>query len=124
MAQRNERSFSVWGVVYNILTIPCNFISGFVVGLAAPVAVIAAIVSGVRLLTGKVLFLSPVEDEQGEKRLHLHLVPADQAGDLFREQKEKIGTDLGSLRDEIRAVIEEARADAVSSQQESEAPPA
>jgi hypothetical protein len=124
MTKRNQGWLSVWGVLYNILAIPCNFISGFVVGLAAPVAVIAAIVSGVRLLTGKVLFLTPVEDEQGETRLHLHLVPADQAGDLFREQKEKISNDLSSVRDEIRAIIEEVRADAVASQEESEASPA
>ncbi len=43
MARCNKEACSVLGTICNILTIPCNFISGLVVGLAAPVAVIAAI---------------------------------------------------------------------------------
>jgi hypothetical protein len=105
----NRESFPVFSVVYNVLAIPYNFMSGFIVGLAAPIAAIAAMVAGVRLLTGKVPFLGTLEDTEGERRIALTLVPEGEVGPLFEEQKEKIGGDLAKMQAEIKAIIEEAR---------------
>jgi hypothetical protein len=84
--RNNDREFPVFSLLYNVLAIPYNFFIGFVVGLAAPVAVIAAMVAGVRFLTGRTPFL------------HLAV------------EKEKVMDDLGGLREQIKTMIEEARA--------------
>ena len=122
MAQRSESSLPVFSLVCHIVAIPCNFFGGCIVGLAAAVAAMAAVVGGVRLLTGKVPFPSPVGDEQGEKRLSLRLVPPDQVGGLFAEQKQKVGDDLANLRTEIRAIVQETRAEMPTAHEEDEAP--
>lgn len=106
---RNDGDFPVFSILCNIFAIPYNFLIGFVVGVVAPVAAIAAMVAGVRLLTGKVPFLTPEEDDEGEERLSISLVPEDQVGELFEEQKEKIGGDLKKMQAEIKAIIEEAK---------------
>jgi hypothetical protein len=106
---RNNDAFPVFSIVYNILAIPYNFLMGFVVGLAAPVAATAGIVAGIRLLTGKVPFLSQGQDEVGERFLTLRLVPAEEAGDLYYAEKDRISEELGDFQAEIRAIIEEAR---------------
>jgi hypothetical protein len=49
---RNDGEFPVFSILYNIFAIPTNLLIGFVVGVVAPVAAIAAMVAGVRLLTG------------------------------------------------------------------------
>jgi hypothetical protein len=109
---RNDGDFPVFSILYNIFAIPYNFLIGFVVGVVAPVAAIAAMVAGVRLLTGKVPFLTPEEDDEGEELLSISLVPEDQVGELFEEQKGKIGGDLQKMLAEIKAIIEEAKAGA------------
>jgi hypothetical protein len=106
---RNNDAFPVFSIVYNVLAIPYNFLIGFVVGLAAPVAAIAGIVAGIRLLTGKVPFLSHGQDETGERILTLRLVPAEEAGDLYYAEKDRLTEELGDFQAEIRAIIEEAR---------------
>ncbi len=107
----NDREFPVFSLLYNIVAIPYNFFIGFVVGLAAPVAAIAAMVAGVRFLTGRMPFLRLSEDpEADERRLSLELVPADEVEALFAVEKEKVLDDLGGLRDQIKTMIEEARA--------------
>ena len=107
---RKDGPFPVFSVFYDIFAIPYNFLIGFVVGVVAPVAAIAAMVAGVRLLTGKVPFLTPEEDDEGEERLSISLVPEDRVGELFEEQKARIGGDLQKMRVEIKAIIEESKA--------------
>jgi hypothetical protein len=99
----------MFSLVYNILAVPYNFFIGFVVGVAAPVAAIAAMVLGVRFLTGKMPFLSLREEEE-ERRLSLELVSPEVAAELYTAEKEKIMDDLGSFRDEMKSMMEEAQA--------------
>ena len=117
----SNKSFPVFGFVYNIFVIPYLFVIGFVVGLLAPIAAIAGIVAGVRMLTGKVPFLSPVQDESGEQQLVLKLVSEEEVGPLFEEQKEKIGGDLGKMQAEIQAIIEGVQAEAKAAAEEGKA---
>ena len=107
---KNDGAFPVFGLIYGIVAIPYNFFIGFVVGVAAPVAAIAAMVLGVRFLTGKMPFLTLSGEEDEERRLLLELVEEDQAQDLFEVEKEKVMSDLGSFRDEMKALIEESKA--------------
>jgi len=107
---KKDGAFPVFGLIYSIVAIPYNFFIGFVVGVAAPVAAIAAMVLGVRFLTGKMPFLKLSDEEDEERRLLLELVEQDQAQDLFEAEKEKIMGDLGSFRDEMKALIEESKA--------------
>jgi hypothetical protein len=102
-------------VVLDILAVPYNFLSGFFLGLIAPLAAIAAVVAGIRLLTGQVPFLGEIaEGEAGGRQLSFKLVPPDQARQLFETQKAQIGGDLGRMRAELQAIIEEAKADATA----------
>jgi hypothetical protein len=108
----NDR-YPAFSIIYNIFAIPYNFFMGFVVGLLAPVAAIAAVVAGVRLLTGKVPFVSLAQDEGEEERhLALELVAPDRVGDLFAVERKKVEDELAGLQDEIRTIIEESRAKA------------
>lgn len=106
---KNDSSSSVLGLISSILAIPYNFFVGFVLGLAAPVAVIAAMVFGVRFLTGKTPFLRMSDEEEPERRLLLDLVEEDQVQALYEVEKEKIMTELHSFRDEIKALLEKAK---------------
>jgi hypothetical protein len=116
MTSRNDTAFPILGTALDILAIPYNFVSGFLLGLIAPVAAIAAIVAGIRFLTGKVPFVGEIaEDEEGGRRLSFSLVPPDRAKELFDEQKEQIGGDIVKMKEEIQAIIEEAKADAEGS---------
>jgi hypothetical protein len=108
---RNDEGFPVFKLLYNVVAIPYLFFIGFIVGIAAPVAAIAGVVAGVRLLTGKVPFLSQSEDVEGERTLNLRLVPPEDVSELYAEQKEKISTDLADFQAEIKSIIEEARAE-------------
>ena len=105
----DERAFPVCSLVYNMLAIPYNFFIGFVVGVAAPVAAIAAMVFGVRFLTGKMPFLSLREEEE-ERRLSLELVAPEAAAELYAAEKERIMDDLESFRGEMKSMMEEAQA--------------
>lgn len=107
---RKDGAFPVFGLIYGIVAIPYNFFIGFIVGVAAPVAAIAAMVLGVRFLTGKMPFLKLSDEDEEERRLSLELVEQDQAQDLFEVEKEKVMSDLGSFRDEMKALIEESKA--------------
>ncbi len=117
--RNDDRSLSVLRSLYYVLAIPYNLLAGFVVGVAAPVATIVAMVLGVRFLTGKMPFLSlSPEEEQGERHLAVELVAAEQAGDRFAAEKQKVLDDLGSLRDELKALMEEAKAQQAGAGQE------
>jgi hypothetical protein len=96
-----------------VFAIPCNLFAGFFVGLVAPVAAIAGMVALIRLVTGKVPFLGHIyEGEDGERQLSFKLVAPDEAEGLFTEYKERFGDELGGMKTEIQAIIEEAKGQA------------
>ena len=110
MRKRKDKSGPLSGVFVQLLAIPFSFVAGFVTGLVLPVVAIGAVVAGIRLVTGMVPFLSEVSvDEEGGRALPLRLVPPDQLGDLYAGHKEQIGGDLGRMKTEIHAIIEEAQ---------------
>ena len=110
MRKRKDESGPLSGVFVQLLAIPFSFVAGFVTGLALPVAAIGAVVAGIRLMTDMVPFLGEVSvDEEGGRALSLRLVPPDQVGDLYAQHKEQIGGDLGRMKTEIQAIIEEAQ---------------
>lgn len=117
MPKSSDKSFPVFGLVYGIFAIPYNFFIGFIVGVAAPIAAIAAVVAGVRFLTGRMPFLSQAQDEEGERYLTLNLVAPDEVEDLFAEQKKVIQDDLGKMQSEIKSIIEEAQGGAASEEE-------
>jgi hypothetical protein len=107
----NDKSFPVASMIFNLFAIPYNFFIGFLVGVAAPVAAITAMVFGVRFLTGKLPFLSLKREEEVEaRRLTVELVPTEQAKERFEVEKQQVLDELGSLRDELKALMEEAKA--------------
>ena len=111
----DEKSFPVFSLIIDAVAIPYNFFAGFVVGVAAPIAAIAAIVLGVRFLTGKMPFLSLRQEEEDERQLAIELVSPEVAADLYTAEKKKIMDELSSFRDEMKAMIEEAQAAAEGS---------
>ena len=117
MAKRNDGAFPVSGLFFDILSIPYNFFSGFLAGIVAPVATIAAIVAGIRLVTGKVPFISLAEsDEAGERHLRLTLVPEDEVGERFEVEKGKVSGDIEKLSAEVKAIIEKSKAQQAASE--------
>jgi len=121
-----DSSLSVLCTISDVIAIPINFLTGFILGLIVPVAAIAAMVAGIRFFTGQVPFLGDIsEDEEGRRNLSIGLVSPDQAKVLFGEQKEQIGGEISQMKAEIQAIIEEARAEAeVAALEESQEPPA
>jgi hypothetical protein len=108
----NGRAFPVLSLVYNLFAIPYNFFIGFLVGVAAPAAVIAAMVYGIRFLTGKMPFPSLQQDaEEEERRLSIELVAPEVIGDLFASERERIMDELASLRAEFKAMRQEFAAE-------------
>ena len=113
MSQRSETTFPVLGFILDIIAIAYNFLAGFFLGLVAPVAAIAAVVAGIRFLTGLVPFLENIaEDEEGGRHLSLQLVSPEQAKELYYEHKEQMVGEIAWMKDEIQAIVEEARAEA------------
>jgi hypothetical protein len=113
MDSRSDKGFSAFTTLVDVLAIPWNFLSGYFLGLLAPVAAIAAVVAGIRFLTGQVPFLEDVsEAEEGRRRLSLGLMPPEQAREAYELHKEQIGGDLVKMKNEIQAIIEEARREA------------
>ena len=116
---KKDGAFPVFSLIYSIVAIPYNFFLGFVVGVAAPVAAITAMVLGVRFLTGKMPFLKLGDEE--ERRLSLELVEQEQAQELFAVEKEKIMTELGGFAEEMKALMEQAKATAQEAEEAEEA---
>ena len=107
------------GVLDNLLALPFDFVTGYLVGLLAPVAALAAIVGGVYLLTRKVPFLSHTwPDEEGGQHLSLKLMPPEQAQAAFVREKERISADLSTMGAEIKALAEHAKAQASMSKED------
>ena len=107
---KNDDSLPALGFISGIVAIPYNFFIGFVMGLAAPLAAIAAMVFGIRLVTGKLPFLKLSEEADTERRLLLELVEQDQVQALFAAEKEKVMGELSSFQEEMKALLEEAKA--------------
>ncbi|MEJ2209422.1 MAG: hypothetical protein P8129_10345 [Anaerolineae bacterium] len=103
-----KKTYSGLNLAVDILAIPYNLLSGFIVGAMVPIAAIAAIVAGIRLLTGKMPFLTQQEGEE-EHYLTLSLVPPEEAQERFAVQKEQIGGEINRLRAEIQAILQEAK---------------
>jgi hypothetical protein len=116
----NDKSFPAFSIAYNMFAIPYNFLIGFVVGIAAPVAAVGAIVAGIRLVTGKVPYPFLVEEED-QRHLALKLVNPAEVEGIFAEQKEQIGGELIQMQAEIRSIVEETKAEAVEAAEETEA---
>jgi hypothetical protein len=113
MSQRSETSFPLLTFIFGLIAIAGNFLSGFLLGLAAPLAAIAAIVAGIRFLTGRVPFLGAIsEDEEGGRQLSLQLVSPEAARELYYGHKEQLGGELVWMKDEIQAIVQEARVEA------------
>ena len=111
MTKRNEKVVPALGIVFDMLAIPCNLLSGFFTGVAAPLAAIAGMVALVRVLTGKVPYLGHVfTDDEGERHLSFKLVSPEEVKGLFEEQKEEIGGDILKMQADIKAIIEETKA--------------
>ena len=108
----DKRKSKSGGVLGSLLALPFDFISGYLVGLLAPVAALAAIVGGIYLLTRKVPFLShtwPDRDAEGEQHLALKLMPPEQAQAVFVREKERISADLNAMGAEIKVLAEQAK---------------
>ena len=113
MSQRSEKDLPLLSFIFGIFAIACNFLSGFLLGLVAPLAAIAAVVVGIRFLTGRVPFLGGIsEDEEGERRLSLQLVSPEEAKELYYGHKEQLGGELAWMKDELQAIAREAKAEA------------
>jgi len=111
MNSGSDASFPVLSAILGIVGTLCNFVSGFVLGLAAPLAAIVAIVAGIRYLTGQVPFVGDLaEDPEGGRRLSLQLMSTDQAKYAFDEHKEQIGGDIVRMKEEIQIILQEAGA--------------
>ncbi|NLF10392.1 MAG: hypothetical protein GX597_01240, partial [Anaerolineaceae bacterium] len=102
----------VLGSVADVLAIPYNLMAGLILGFIAPIAAIAAMVAGVRLITGKMPFISMQKAPGQDRSLALNLIPPEDVKDRFEEQKEEIGEELSHMKQEIQAIIEEAKAEA------------
>ena len=110
MSDRRDTAFPVLSTLIDILAIPWNFLSGYFLGLLAPVAAIAAVVPDFRFVAGRVPVPPHVsESEGGTRRLSLVLMPPEQAKEAYDVHKEKIGGDLVKMKNEIQAIIEEAQ---------------
>ena len=113
MTKQKSEGLPVLKLAVEILSIPYNLLAGFVVGALVPVAAIAAIVAGVRLITGKMPSLNLVEDEsEDERRLAVALLPPERAEEVFSEQRKQIGDEFARLRSEIQAIVQEAKVEA------------
>jgi len=106
-----DQAAEVLSFLYNIIAIPYNVLAGFVVGSIVPVGVMAAIAGGIRLLTGKMPYLTAT-DIEGERKVCISLMTPEGARDAFARDKEQIGGQIEHMRAEIQAIIEQSRAEA------------
>jgi len=106
-----DQAAEVLSFLYNIIAIPYNVLAGFVVGSIVPVGVMAAIAGGIRLLTGKMPYLTATDIED-ERKVCISLMTPEGARDAFARDKEQIGGQIEHMRAEIQAIIEQSRAEA------------
>jgi hypothetical protein len=111
MGDTRDQAADLLSLLYNVIAIPYNLLAGFVVGAVVPVAAIAGIVGGIRLLTGRMPYLAAT-DVEGERQVRINLMTPEGARDAFAHDREEIGGQIERMRSEIQAIIEEARAEA------------
>jgi hypothetical protein len=110
MPSHKQKSFPALGALWGFVTFPTSLLSGFVMGLFTPVAVIAAMVALVRLLTGRVPYVRDIsEEENGERQLIFQLMPVTEAKELFSQHAEQVGTQIGRMQADIQAIAQEAK---------------
>jgi len=98
------------GILGSLLALPTQFITGYFVGMLAPVAAVVAIAGGIYLLTGKVPFLSHTwPDKEGGQHLSFKLMPPDQAKAVFIREKERISSELNVMSAEIKTIAGQAK---------------
>lgn len=114
---KKDSSFPVLDLIVGIVAVPYSFFVGFILGLAAPLAAIAAMVFGVRFLTGKMPFLRLTDEQEPERRLLLELVEQEQVQTLFDAEKQKIMSGLGSFPEEMKALFEDTKATAAEAEE-------
>jgi hypothetical protein len=96
--------------ITGLFAIPCNFLSGLLTGLVVPLAAIAAMALGIRLITGRFPFLGHApQEEGGERRLSLQLVSPDEVKVLWEEHKQTFGEPLNKMRLELQSIAEESK---------------
>lgn len=121
MTSSESNGFDGLGSAFEVLTLPFSFIAGLITGILVPLAAIAAMVAAIRWLTGRLPFLTLLqESEGGERNLTLALVTEEQAKELYELYKEEIGGELQRMQSEIKAIIEEVQAEAESQNEEGE----
>ncbi len=99
--KRNDASaFS--GYLGDLMAVPRSFVFGLLSGVLVPVAGLAGIIGGIYLLTGRVPFITQVDEEIGERRLIVQLVEPEEARGLLRRGGEAVM----SFGDEIRTELE------------------
>lgn len=94
MYSSEESGMGVLGTIADVLAIPYNLMAGLILGFIAPIAAIAAMVAGVRLITGKMPFISMQKAPGQDRSLALNLIPPEQVKERFEEQKEELGEEL------------------------------
>jgi hypothetical protein len=99
--KRND-AWAFSGYLGDLMAVPRSFVFGLLSGVLVPVAGLAGIIAGIYLLTGRVPFITHVEEEIGGRRLIVQLVGPEEARDLLR----KSGEAAMSFGDEIRTELE------------------
>ena len=90
------------GYLCDLMAVPRSFVFGLLSGAVVPAASLAGIIAGIYLLTGKVPFITQVDEESGERRLIVQLVDPEDARGLLQ----KGGETARSFGDEIRTELE------------------
>jgi len=104
------------GIMGGLFALPTQFVFGYLLGLATPIAGLGAMAGIMYLFTGKVPFLSHTWPEEGDDRhLSLKLMPPADARNLFERERTRISADLNKMSTEIQAMAEQAQARAKSS---------
>ena len=101
-ARKRDVVSDTFGFLDDLVAVPRSFVFGLLSGLIVPAASLAGIVAGIYLLTGKVPFVTQVDEETGERRLIVQLVESQEARDLLQ----KGGEAARSFGDEIGAELE------------------
>lgn len=90
------------GYLWDLMAVPRSFAFGLLSGALVPAASLGGIIAGIYLLTGRLPFITQVDEEIGERRLIVELVDPDRARGLLQ----KGGETARSFGDEIRTELE------------------
>jgi hypothetical protein len=101
-ARKRDNAASFSGYLGDLVAVPRSFVFGLLSGVLVPAAGLAGIIAGIYLLTGKVPFVTQVDEEDGERRLVVQLVETEEARGLLQ----KGGEAAMSFGNEIRTELE------------------